>query len=56
MKKIIIKLDGKFTADSIERYENEIEKQIEKHGFVVLDDSVKIYEFDDGKDSLEVKN
>lgn len=50
MKKVIIKVKGIFKNEELERLHFDILRDLNRDGFVVLDEKFEIAEFDDGEE------
>lgn len=50
MKKVILQYQGVLRIDDLHRLEDELKKSFECNGFIVVDDRVKVIEFDDEKE------
>lgn len=50
MKKVILKYDGVLIRDELERIEEQFKSDLERNGFIVIDNRFEVIEFDDGKD------
>lgn len=50
MKKVILQFDGVLIQDELERIEEQLKHDLERDGFVVIDNRFKVIEFDDGKE------
>lgn len=46
MKKLIFQLQGRHHRDELDRLEEQINKDLSRQGFIVIDESIKVIEFD----------
>ena len=50
MKRVIIKYRGILPIDELERLEYQLKQDLDNNGFIVVDNTCEIIEFDDGKE------
>ena len=50
MKKVILQFQGVLIPDEIERIEERIKNDLDRNGFIVIDDRFKVIEIDDEKE------
>ena len=55
MKKLIFQLQGRHHRDELDRLEERINKDLSRQGFIVIDESIKVIEFNNGDEiDLEI--
>lgn len=50
MKKVILRFNGMLTHDELERIEEQFKSDLDRNGFIVIDNRFDVIEFDDGKE------